>query len=215
MSKINKTAKRLVNKPLNRQKLIQATLDSIVDVGIENTSVSEILGKAKLSRGMINLHFDSKEALLLEALKYHSSVYNEIWIEKLNSVSHLNAAIKLQTIIENDLDVCVLSKDYVVIWYEFRGKARTNELYRKYTDTRDKGYREKYYAICAELVKQESLDSKLTRNIAHGLIAMMEGMWIDFYLHSNSFNRNSAKKTFFIHLRALFPQQFSHKGALK
>lgn len=215
MSKVKRKPKRLVNKPLNRQKLIQATLDSIVDVGIENTSVTEILDKAKLSRGMINLHFDSKESLLLEALKFYTDIYNQTFYKQLESVKTASPALKVQTMIEHDLDICVLNRDYVVIWYEFRGKARTNELYRQYTDTRYKRFRDTYYSICTELVKAEPLQGVSSKSIAHGLITMIEGMWIDFYLHSDSFKRSAAKKTFFIYLTALFPSQFTHKGALK
>ena len=210
----NVIKKRVVNKPLNRQKLIQATLDTIVDVGIENTSVSQILEKAQLSRGMINLHFSNKENLLLEALKFHSNQYYESWFENLDKVKTNTPAIQLQTIIESDLETCLLNKDYIVVWYEFRGKARTNSSYRKYTDTRDKLYRDVYYKICAELVKSESLNKAISRNIAHGVIAMLEGMWIDFYMHSDSFNRSSAKKTLFVFLAYVFPKQFTLKGAL-
>ena len=211
----DKSKKRVVNKPLNRSKLIQATLDSIVDVGIENTSVSQILKKAQLSRGMINLHFTNKDNLLLEALKYHSQLYYQSWFDNLEAVSHQSPAARLQTIIDSDLDDGILNTEYIVIWYEFRGKARTNSSYRKYTDTRDKLYRDVYYKICAELVKNESLSKAISRNIAHGIIAMLEGLWIDFYLHSDSFNRASAKKTLFIYLASIFPNQFNLKGAIK
>lgn len=210
-----KSKKRIVNKPLNRQKLIQATLDTIVEVGIENTSVSQILGKAQLSRGMINLHFTNKEGLLLDALKYHSHLYYQSWFEKLKKVKTQSPSARLEAMIDSDLDACVLNKDYIVVWYEFRGKARTNSSYRKYTDTRDKQYRDVYYKVCSELVKNESLKNTISRNIAHGVIAMLEGMWIDFYLHSDSFNRDSAKKTLFIFLSSIFPDQFTLKGAAR
>lgn len=206
--------KRIVNKPLNREKLIQATLDTIVESGIENASVSQILKKANLSRGMINLHFDGKESLLLEALKRYTDIYNQSFYSKLEDIVDASAASKLQAIVEHDLCTSVLNLDYVVIWYEFRGKARTNEIYRQYTDTRYSRFRRTYYSICKELVKKESLSDVSAKSIAHGLITMIEGMWIDFYLHSDSFNRNAAKKTFFIYLTALFPQQFSHKGVI-
>ena len=164
---------------------------------------------------MINLHFDSKESLLLEALKHYTDIYNQTFYSKLDSVECTSAATKLQAIIEHDLDVCVLNRDYVVIWYEFRGKARTNQIYQQYTDTRYKRFRQTYYSICTDLIKTESLIGVSSKAIAHGLITMIEGMWIDFYLHSSSFKRAAAKKTFFIFLTALFPKQFSHKGALQ
>jgi AcrR family transcriptional regulator len=41
----------------SRRLLIEATLESIVDVGFSSTSISEIVTRANLSRGMVHLYF--------------------------------------------------------------------------------------------------------------------------------------------------------------
>ena len=63
--------KRQKLKEQNRVALIEATLESIAEIGFARTSVSEIIDRAKLSRGMIHLHFGGKDALV-EAAAIHS-----------------------------------------------------------------------------------------------------------------------------------------------
>ena len=67
--------KRQKLKEQNRVALIEATLDSIAEVGFARTSVSAIIDRANLSRGMIHLHFGGKDALV-EAAAKHSRVAN-------------------------------------------------------------------------------------------------------------------------------------------
>ena len=56
-------------KDQNRQRLIEATLDCIAEIGLVETSVSEIIARAGLSRGMIHLHFGGKDNLVIAAAK--------------------------------------------------------------------------------------------------------------------------------------------------
>ena len=209
---INMPSKKITNKPLNRQKLIDATLRSIVDFGLEQTSISRILSLANLSRGMVNLHFKSKENLLLEALKYYTENYNNRWYSEVDKVSLNHPAKKLQAMIQADLSTNILNNEFVIIWYEFRSKARTNSEYQVYTDTRYERYRKTFYSVCSTLAKLEGSNTKHSRSISHGLIAMMEGMWVDYYLHSDSFDRISAERTFYIFLSSIFPSQFTKDG---
>ena len=47
-----------------RLRLIEATIRSIVEIGLPDTTVSSIMERAGLSRGMLHLHFGSKDELL-------------------------------------------------------------------------------------------------------------------------------------------------------
>ncbi len=59
----------------------------------------------------------------------------------------------MRAILESDLNVCILNKEYIVFWQEFRGKTRTNRSFKQYTYARDKLYRDVYHKICGDLVK--------------------------------------------------------------
>lgn len=60
----------------NRSTLINATLESIFEDGIAETTVSKIIQRAGgLSRGMIHLHFGGKSQLLTAAAEAYSAEY--------------------------------------------------------------------------------------------------------------------------------------------
>jgi TetR/AcrR family transcriptional repressor of bet genes len=75
---------REARKNANRQKLIEATIDSIAELGLSDTTVGTVVKRAGLSQGIVNLHFDTKEALLAETLKFLSVEWEAAWRERLD-----------------------------------------------------------------------------------------------------------------------------------
>ena len=70
---------RTESKESRRLQLIHATMRSIARHGLSDTTVSTVLKEAGLSRGIINLHFQSKEKLLLETLSHVVDEYKTLW----------------------------------------------------------------------------------------------------------------------------------------
>ena len=67
------------SKERHRQMLIDATAAAIAEHGLAQVSVSRILEKTGLSRGMINLHFATKQKLLVEVARHYSDQYIGSW----------------------------------------------------------------------------------------------------------------------------------------
>ncbi|MVW74518.1 transcriptional regulator BetI [Pseudomonas xionganensis] len=57
-------------KQTRRQQLIQATLESIAELGLQDTTILTISRKAQLSSGIISHYFGGKQALIEAALRY-------------------------------------------------------------------------------------------------------------------------------------------------
>ncbi len=197
----------------NRQALIDATLDSIAEIGIAQTSVSEIIRRANLSRGMIHLHFGSKDNLFIAAVMQTGEVYYE-HLEKFLANAGNPAQKRLAAIVDCDLDKKVLNKRSISIWYAFRGEAREGNAISNYTDTRDKRLNTLIYKLCRELADIEGIaePALVARDATHGTLALLEGMWTDFLLHPNAFDRKRAKRIIFRFLSALFPMHFDING---
>ena len=60
----------------NRLVLIEATLRALSELGFANAIVSEIIKRARLSRGMIHHNFCSKDNSLIEAAKHAIERYH-------------------------------------------------------------------------------------------------------------------------------------------
>lgn len=202
-------------KGKNRIALIEATLESIADVGFARTSVSEIIARANLSRGMIHLHFKGKDNLIVEAVKYASASYYDS-LDQLLVNAGPSPQERLDAIIRSDLSEQVLNRKSVSIWYAFRGEARERAAVAAYSDTRDARLRDLAYTAFLEI----SIEAKLpepeavARDATHGILAFLEGMWTDYLLHPDSFSRNSALRIIFRFLSALFPRYFNLDGSV-
>jgi TetR/AcrR family transcriptional repressor of bet genes len=198
---------RSFKKARHREMLIEATASLIADEGIARTSITRIIEKAGLSRGMVHLHFENKEDLLIEVARHVAGQY----FSKLDTF--LDAAgptpqERLEAIVTADLSEAILNRDSVNIWYAFRGEARSHNAFMAYSDTRDDVLRKLIFDAYLQLAGDAEDAEILARDAMHGTIALLEGMWTDFFLHSSQFNRETAKRIIFRFMSALFPQAF-------
>ena len=58
-----------------REQLILATIRSVADRGLVDTTIATVAQEAGLSQGIVNLHFRSKDGLLTETLRYLADEY--------------------------------------------------------------------------------------------------------------------------------------------
>ncbi len=209
------TGKRQEVRERNRLSLIEAVLESVAEKGISETSVSEIIQRAGLSRGMIHLHFGSKDNLVNEAAR-HSSEQYYIGIYALLETTGQSGQEHIEMIIRGDLSEDILNKKNVSIWYAFRGEARNRAAIAEFSDTRDAKLRTMIYNAFARVANEAGIDQpeQIARDATHGTLAMLEGMWTDFLLHPDSFDRAEAARIIFRFLGAMFPKHFDINGAL-
>ncbi len=207
--------KRRQGAEKNRAILIEATLDCIAENGIARTSVSEIINRADLSRGMIHLHFSGKENLLVAAAQSASDGYFKN-LDQLLKIKGKAPRHLLEALILSDLDEKVLNQRTVRIWYALRGEAQENPKIAQYSDTRDDRLRSFAYDALFEIVESKNPEEAemAARDITHGLLALLEGMWTDYLLHPNAFSRETARRIPFRFLAALLPGHFDLEGAL-
>ncbi|WP_254435913.1 TetR/AcrR family transcriptional regulator [Ruegeria arenilitoris] len=192
--------------------MIQAAADAIHKFGIRGTTSARIQELSGLSRGMVNLHFGSKEKLLLAVAEELSARYAGQW-KAIADNPELDAAEKLISIIKADFDPYVLNAQDVAIWFSFRAEALSNPLIFPFIDSRDKGFR----ATILELLEQvksegeyENVDAKIATD---GLIALLEGLWTDYHLHSDIFDPAEALRICLFVLHSMFPKHFGTKAA--
>lgn len=211
---MSKPKRRAELKAHHRQVLIQATFDTISELGIAATSVSEIIDRAGLSRGMVHLHFDNKDHLLIETARYMNDQYYAKLDEYLRDAGDTPQE-KLEAMISADLSEVILNRESINVWYAFRGEARSQNAFAIYSDTRDDALRGMFFDAYLQLAGDSPDAKALARDATHGTLALLEGMWTDFLLHSEAFNRNTAKRIVMRFLSGLFPDHFSLTGALK
>jgi TetR/AcrR family transcriptional repressor of bet genes len=157
---------------------------------------------------MVNLHFGSKEKLLLAVAEELSGRYSAQW-QVIMANSDLNPAEKLFEIVKADFAPHVLNARDVAIWFAFRAEALSNPDIYPFIDSRDQGFRKSILELCTQIKDESGQEDVDPRLATDALIALLEGFWTDYHLHSESFETADAIKICRFVLFSIFPSHFA------
>ncbi len=193
----------------SKRTLIAATLDTIAEIGITDTTVSKIIQRAGLSRGMIHLHFGGKNQLLTAAAQsFGEEYYREL--DRLVSLAGDDPEAVIMAVVQADLSEAVMNVRSTRIWHAFRGAAGTNDGIALYSSTRDKRLRATLHDAFKTIARAygEDGDSVLARDATFGLLVLLEGMWVDYLSNADAFSREVAISIIRRFIQGLFPGHF-------
>jgi len=194
-------------KAWNRQKIIDATIATINTRGIAGTTVARVVELAEVSMGMVNLHFENKERLL-EAVLEHMSLNYDLHFQQAYQAAAESIEEQLRALILVDLHPAVLNLETLGIWYAFRAQARNNPQFIALVGNRSS----ELSALYKEIFTQLNLKHKRNHSpavVTQGLIAMLEGVWADFFLYPEEYNRMQVLTMLSMFLEGLYPQRFN------
>lgn len=200
IEKIDLRRERSVN---SRKQLIQATLSVIAQKGLAGTTLTTVSEESGLSRSSVGFHFKSKDQMLTEALQHLLQEYKEGWIQ-INEQNELSAAEKLTAMVEWELGHVACTRKKVAVWFAFWGEVTTRNIYKKLVSKSD----EQYLQIIKSLIFQLNENESQAEIIAIGLSSMIIGLWMDFNIGVENFDRELARQTCMNYLQALFPEHF-------
>ena len=193
-------------KAWNRQKIIDATIAVINARGIAGTTVARVVEAAEVSMGLVNLHFESKQRLLEAVLRYMAEGYDAHWRRALAAAPD-GAGERVRALVLADLDPAVLNAETLGVWYAFRAQARTSRVFVSLVGNRDRALSAQYAQLFASLNRERGRDHP-PETVTRGLIAMLEGIWADFFLYPEEFDRDRALDMVSLYLQALYPGDF-------
>lgn len=204
------TSRRALNKERRRQQLINATIKCISNKGLGSTTLADVAKEAGLSQGIVNLHFDSKDNLLAETLRYLAEEYDEHFMRVFEKQPD-DAATRLLALMEMDLKPPVCDRQKLAVWFSFWGEVKAVPTYQKICAARD----EKYDAVMRELAEAviddggyDSLDAQAVVDV---LSSMTDGMWLSYLVNPRSFDSKAARRAVRSYLAAIFPRHFSQE----
>lgn len=187
-----KTSRRSMPREVRREQLIQATARSIARSGLSGTTMAEVTREAGLSLGIANLHFESKDKLLLETLRYIAEEYNRGYAAIMESTGYRNNVDKLEAIIDFDFSRKVTQKEKLAVWLAFWGEARSRPTYQKICSRSDSMAEKALEELLHSIVEQgTSVDAGL---LAAGYAALVDGLWLDLMICPGQMTRKKARK---------------------
>jgi TetR/AcrR family transcriptional repressor of bet genes len=200
--------KRTASKAVRRTQLIEATIRSIATHGLSDTTMASVAGEAGLSQGIINLHFQSKEKLLLETLAYVVDEYKALWEQSMEQAGP-GSAERLAALVKVDFHPSVCDRDKLAVWFAFWSESKARPTYRKLCAERDRGYDQLLQRLCTEIQAEGDYQGIDPASAARGLAAMTEGLWLDMLVNPRSMSRKKAQQTSRAYLAHLFPRHFT------
>lgn len=198
---------RVATREVRREQLIRSTVDAIARRGFAETTLANVADGAGLSRGIVNFHFQSKDALLVETLRYLSEEYRGTWRRALERAGP-SPAEKLDALVRADFDPAICNRKKIAVWHAFQGEAKSRPTYLELCGARDQEYFEVVRDLCRSLIEEGGYDLPEPRHVAIGLCAMSDGLWLHLLLNSTGLERDTARETCLAYLRTLFPRHF-------
>ena len=205
------TKKRTEPKEKRRLQLIQATMRSIASHSLSGTTVSTVSREAGLSRGIINLHFQSKENLLLETLSHVVDEYRMLWEDALEKSGN-SSADRLRALVNVDFHRSVCDRNKLAVWFAFWSETKSRPTYRKLCADRDRDYDAVLLKLCTDITVEGGYQNIDPEMAARGLAALTEGLWLDMLVNPRMMSRKKAHKTSMTYLSHLFPRHFAVGG---
>ena len=210
----SKPAPRTASKAERRTQLIEATIRSIAANGLSDTTTSQVAREAGLSQGIINLHFESKERLLLATLSRVVDEYRAMWEAALAEAPD-DPVARLEALVEVDFHPTVCDRNKLAVWFAFWSESKARPTYRKLCADRDRDYDRVLRQLCREIVHLGEYDGVDPDLAARALAALTEGLWLDMLLSPRSLSRREALRVSRTYLAHLFPRHFSHEEERK
>ena len=97
-------------KEVRRVQLIEATIGCLARTGFSDLTIAEVAATAKLSTGIVNFYFKSKDALLAATLQHMSDEYRRYWRGNVEQAPPSPVA-KITAMLEGDFQRLVAASD--------------------------------------------------------------------------------------------------------
>jgi len=199
--------RRTAAKEVRQQQLIKATLSAVAKKGFAETTMADVAREARLSQGIINLHFRSKDKLLEETLRFLAAEYKQAWEHTLERAG-ADVAERLRALVELDFDRTMCERNKLAVWFAFWGEAKTRPTYRKLCAERDREYDSVMIELCRELIAQGGYENVDAEDVTNGLSAMSSGLWLDMLMGPDSMTPDKARRICLSFLASVFPKHF-------
>ncbi len=161
---------------LKRMEIIQATIDCLSTMGIDNTTYDAIAKKVGTSRAHIAYYFSDKEQIYLAAIKYILAAYQQTVIDNLSEAK--SGRDMLERYIES---VFIWAQKYpdqlsvmLLLYYLCSYRDEMIELNHQ---IRKGGYERLYYILTTKLNKRYS--EKKATTLARAILSLITGSIID------------------------------------
>jgi TetR/AcrR family transcriptional repressor of bet genes len=174
-----------------RQALVEATIECLKRFGHDGLSIRRISAQAKVSIGLINHHFPTKDALVAEAYRYFNSELVG-YLRKAVAETTGSPRKQLRAFFEASFSPPNLDSDVLAVWVVFWGLYRHSKDIQRVQSETYHGYVDLLRSMLADLEKEAGELRFNLRLAAIGLTALIDGLWLEWCLDPDNFEPREA-----------------------
>ncbi|MEQ9240822.1 MAG: transcriptional regulator BetI [Roseovarius indicus] len=195
---------RKENADKRRGQIIDATFRSIVKNGLSGTTLASVSNEAGLSQGVAVFYFQNKQSLLGAALRHQYDVYQEGW-QKAVADAGSDPADQITALVKSDFTPDSCNEETLIIWHAFWGESKARPLYGEISKSYEQERAHAMCNACAALLQAEGRPVTGADDIAAGIDAMTDGLWLAMYLSSAPVDYKQPMRLAAMYLASAFP----------
>jgi TetR/AcrR family transcriptional repressor of bet genes len=198
---------RTASKERRRRQLIDSTIDSIAKRGFSETTMADVARGAKLSHGIVNFHFKSKDQLLVETLRQVTEEYRAAWVNAVEKAGPA-AADRLAALLLSAFDPAICTRRKLAVWHAFYGEARSRPTYRQICDAFDQERLSAVVDLVRRIIAEGGYGGMDPLTMGRGLESLTDGLWLDLLLGTSKLHLEDARGTVTAFLACVFPGHY-------
>ena len=169
-------------EPVRRQQLIDATIESVAQKGLQATTINSISKNAGMSSGIISHYFGGKQGLIEATVRYLLSNLKDDLISKVDE--NTTATQRLMFIIESNFALVQQRKDTTRTWLSFWAQSMHDKELHRLQNVNSKRLQSNLTVSFKQLMPlaQATLAAELTA-------AMIDGLWLRAVLSQSDENQ--------------------------
>ncbi|WP_261843342.1 TetR/AcrR family transcriptional regulator [Aliamphritea ceti] len=190
MKEFSRPLTQVENREFRRKSLLEASVRTVAQQGVEGATIAKICAEAGASRGMSAHYFSSKEDLLAACLSKMFSdaldIKRQIGADTASdplTLIHRCAAASFQP--------PGFDTDVLAAWQAFTSASRYTERYREIIQDNNR----QMMAFYLQLFGHSGIKSNLrlpAKQATLGLLALLDGLWSNIALNKNELSTDDA-----------------------
>ncbi|MGO2372579.1 MULTISPECIES: transcriptional regulator BetI [Pseudoalteromonas] len=169
-------------EPVRRQQLIDATIESVAELGLQGTTINSISKKAGLSSGIISHYFGGKQGLIEATVRYLLTNLKRELIERVTVTT--TPEQRLMFIIEANFARLQLQSDTTKTWLSFWAQSMHDVQLHRLQNVNSRRLFSNLTSSFKALMNDA--DAKLAAELC---AAMIDGLWLRAVLSKSNENQ--------------------------
>jgi TetR/AcrR family transcriptional repressor of bet genes len=193
-------------KQKTRTKILKATIDTIMTEGLDGVTMAKVTRHAKLSRGMCNYHFETKEQLIKEAFKMVYHEHEATW-RRILCDRRRDPVERIAEFIKALLNPPIADTNKLAVWLAFWGVLSSRQIYFDLCTETDREYENAVEDVLREIAGSDDPVKGMTLHaIAVSLTGLIDGLGLQYVISPGQLTPQEAILSCRAYLSSFFPE---------